>query len=341
MKSIKTIVSIFLGSFFFVLIISWIAKSNSIKNLVKTNNVAQEYKGTASITQGLGKLIKERIFTCERGRKTDIGTITSTDGKQWDLPAKNHFLDIKFPWSSDLFNVCNGNTFANVNEAISKLDGSDIIEVDKDGSVFTAFVFADNYFEMYINGKPVDKVPFTEFNSSIVRFKVKKPFTIAMKLVDWEENLGLGSEANRGTSYHPGDGGMVAVVKDENNKVVAITNKDWKAQTYYVAPIKDLSCVTEEGQIRGSKNCDMADSNDGSAYYGLHWDLPVGWEKQTFDDSKWPNAFTYTNKIIGVDNKKAYTNFTAIFDDVKNDAEFIWSSNVVLDNEVLVRYTVK
>lgn len=259
------------------------------------------------------------------------------------MPAKNHFLDTKFPWSSDLFNVCNGNTFANVNEAISKLDGSDIIEVDKDGSVFTVFVFADNYFEMYINGKPVgkDKVPFTEFNSSIVRFKVKKPFTIAMKLVDWEENLGLGSEANRGTSYHPGDGGMVAVFKDENNKVVAITNKDWKAQTYYVAPIKDLSCVTEDGEIRGSKNCDIADSNDGSAYYGLHWDLPLGWEKQTFDDSKWPNAFTYTNKTIGVDNKKAYTNFIDIFDDSKNDAEFIWSSNVVLDNEVLVRYTVK
>lgn len=51
MKSLKIIVTIFLGSIFFILIISWIGKANSIKNLVKINNVAQEYKGTASITQ--------------------------------------------------------------------------------------------------------------------------------------------------------------------------------------------------------------------------------------------------------------------------------------------------
>jgi hypothetical protein len=41
-----------------------------------------------------------------------------------------------------------------------------------------------------------------------------------------------------------------------------------------------------------------------------------------------------------VDNKPAYTNFTTIFDDVSNDAQFIWSKNVILDNEVIVRKTV-
>ena len=78
------------------------------------------------------------------------------------------------------------------------LDEKNIIEVDTDGELITAFVFADNYFEMYINGTPVgkDTVPFTQFNSNIIQFKAKRPFTIAMKLVDWEENSGLGPESN-------------------------------------------------------------------------------------------------------------------------------------------------
>ena len=59
-----------------------------------------------------------------------------------------------------------------------------------------------------------------------------------------------------------------------------------------------------------------------------------------FDDSSWPSASTFTNATIGVDNKPAYTNFTGIFDDASDDAEFIWSSNVILDNEVIVRRTV-
>ncbi len=60
----------------------------------------------------------------------------------------------------------------------------------------------------------------------------------------------------------------------------------------------------------------------------------------SFDDSSWPSASTYTNTTIGVDNKPTYTYFKGIFDDASNDAEFIWSSNIILDNEVIVRYTV-
>lgn len=303
---------------------------------------ALDYQGTGSITQGLAKTLEERIYQCEGGRKTDIGMIMSTDGRQWTVPASTNFKNKNFPDASDLYNFCNGNTYSNAQEAISKLDGSDIIEIDQNGKLFTAYIFADNYFEMYINGIPVgkDKVPFTQFNSSIVRFKVNKPYTIVMKLVDWEENLGLGSENMRRSAFHAGDGGMVAVIKDMDNHIIAMTDENWKAQTFYTAPIKDLNCVTETGLIRASKNCDETDSDDGTSYFGLHWGLPSDWEKENFDDSNWPNATTYTNKTIGVDNKKAYTNFTDIFDNQTNDAKFIWSTNVVLDNEVIVRYTV-
>ncbi len=318
------------------------SKSAKKNNQEKLSVSTSDYDGTASITQGLAKTMEERIYECEGGRKTDIGLIKSTDGKQWTVPASTNFSNKNFPAASDLYNSCNGNTYSNVQEAISKLDGSDIIEIDQDGTLFTAYIFADNYFEMYINGIPVgkDMVPFTPFNSSIVRFTVTKPYTIAMKLVDWEENLGLGSENSRGNAFHAGDGGMVAVIKDMDNNTIATTDENWKAQTFYTAPIKDLSCVTETGLIRASKNCDETDSNDGTSYFGLHWELPSDWEKVIFDDSNWPNATIYSNKTIGVDNKKSYTNFLEIFDNETNDAKFIWSSNVVLDNEVIVRYTV-
>jgi hypothetical protein len=206
----------------------------------------------------------------------------------------------------------------------------------------TAYIFADNYFEMYINGVPVgkDNVPFTQFNSNIVRFKVNRPFTISMLLVDWEERLGVGGETNGGFTYHCGDGGMVAVFKDASNTIIAKTGSDWKAQTFYTAPIMNLSCPTESGTSRLSANCSTADSNAGTGYYGLHWARPSNWTLATFDDSSWPAATTFTNATIGVDNKPAYTNFTTIFDDVSNDAQFIWSKNVILDNEVIVRKTV-
>jgi hypothetical protein len=161
-----------------------------------------------------------------------------------------------------------------------------------------------------------------------------------MLLVDWEERLGVGAETNGAFTYHCGDGGMVAVFKDATNAIIAKTGSDWKAQTFYTAPIMNLSCPTESGTSRLSANCSTADSNAGTAYYGLHWARPTNWTQATFDDSSWPAATTYTNATIGVDNKPAYTNFTNIFDDVSNDAQFIWSKNVILDNEVIVRKTV-
>ncbi|MCK0146222.1 hypothetical protein MWU78_11260 [Arenibacter sp. F26102] len=65
-----------------------------------------------------------------------------------------------------------------------------------------------------------------------------------------------------------------------------------------------------------------------------------GWETEAFDDSVWPNATTYTNDEIGVNNKASYSNFTEVFADSAYDATFIWSTNVILVNLALLRYTV-
>jgi len=335
MKNIQQIIPVLTFAF-----LSVTACKNGTKT-VETN--LEQYKGTAIVSQGPAEVLTKNIFECDRGRKAPIGKSTALDGSVWTVPAEVNFMNTNFPFATDLYNPCTKVEFKSADEALKALDGSDIVEIDADGEIITAFVFADNYFEMYINGIPVgkDNVPFTEFNSNIVRFKVNKPFTIAMKLVDWEENSGLGSESNRGKAFHPGDGGMVAVFKDAKNEIIATTNSNWKAQTFYTAPLKDLSCATEKGALRLSENCNTEDSNDGTTYYALHWKTPSNWQTAAFDDSEWPNATEFSNATIGVDNKPSYTNFTDIFDNTANDAKFIWSTNVVLDNEVIVRYTVK
>jgi hypothetical protein len=301
-----------------------------------------QYTGTASLTQGLATTTTTNLYSCPGGRVSAVGTISASDNSWWTVPAVTNYSNSSFPFSSNLYNGCTGATYANSAAALAALNGSDIVTIDTGGEVITAYIFADNYFEMYINGVAVgkDNVPFTTFNSSIVRFRVNRPFTIAMLLVDWEERLGVGGETNGGFTYHCGDGGMVAVFKDASNNIIAKTGSDWKAQTFYTAPIKDLTCPTENGTSRLSSACNTTDSNVGTAYYGLHWVRPSNWTSASFDDASWPTATTYTNATIGVDNKPAYTNFTNIFDDVANDAQFIWSKNVILDNEVIVRKTV-
>lgn len=302
-----------------------------------------QYKGTGSVTQGKGQTDIAKLMDCAGGRISALGSITDSKNQNWTVPAVVEYNNTAVPFASDLYNACNGKTYANTGAALAALNGSDIVTIDSDGELITAYVFADNYFEMYINGIAVgkDKVPFTEFNSSIIRFRVKKPFTIAMLLVDWEEALGLGTELNGGFAYHPGDGGMVALFTDNTGAVVAKTDSDWKAQTFYTAPIKDLTCASEQGKFRLSNLCSTTSENDGTNWYGLHWKRPDNWTSVAFEDSVWPFASVFTNSEIGVNNKPSYTNFTDVFDKQGNDARFIWSSNVILDNEVLVRYTVK
>ena len=234
-----------------------------------------EYNGTASVTQGAATTNVTNLYLAGQ-RVAGLGMITSKDNKEWIVPAEVNYRDPSFPFAPDLYNP-DATKHATANEALAAYKDTDIIETDASGDVITAYIFGDNYFEMYVNGIPVgkDAIPFTQFNSHILKFKVTRPFTIAMKLVDWEENLGLGTEANRQYAHHAGDGGMVAVFHDSDGNTIATTGSEWKAQTFYTAPIKDLLCPSENGTIRSTSSCDSQDAEDGSLYYALHWDLPT------------------------------------------------------------------
>ncbi|CAH1386595.1 hypothetical protein [Candidatus Nitrotoga sp. M5] len=295
--------------------------------------------GEPGFTKGAAEVIDPGLFDCgSKGRVSAVGDIQSEDGVNWIVPAETQFKTA--PKAADLYNECAGVTPKN----LSAVDISKVPVLDAGGSEeFVAYIFGDNYFEFHVNGKllAVDAVPFTPFNASIVRFKANRPVTIAMKLVDWEENLGLGSENGRGYTFQPGDGGLVMHIQDAAGKTVALTDQSWRAQTFYIGPVKDRSCLKLNGNVRDSIECDVSGSNDGMSYSGAHWQMPGDWTASDFDDTNWPFASTYSNETVGVDNKPAYTNFTEVFDTSGADAQFIWSSNLILDNLVLVRKTIK
>jgi len=140
-------------------------------------------------------------------------------------------------------------------------------------------------------------------------------------------------------AYRPGDGGLAMMVTNANGEPVLLTDEEWKAQTYYISPLNDVSCLDLSSSTRDSSACKILRSNDGSGYSAAHWPLPDNWTEPGFDDSNWPQATTYDNDTVGVDNKPSYTRFPDIFDRKGADAQFVWSSNLILDNLVLLRRT--
>ncbi|MEL6521668.1 MAG: hypothetical protein AAFQ66_11935 [Pseudomonadota bacterium] len=292
-----------------------------------------------SFSTGPANTVNEGLIDCgARTRVSAVGEITSEDGVTRTVPAATHYQTA--PHAQDLYNACAGYEPSRLSDI--DLDAVETMDAGGDEE-FVAYIFADNYFELYVNGTliAVDSVPFTPFNSSVVRFKAQRPVNLSVMGVDWEENLGLGSEAGRGSAYYPGDAGIVMHVQDASGTTVAITDDTWRAQTFYTSPLANRDCLIADGQLRDSSACSTDAPRDGSSYSAAFWDIPSDWMAPEFDDSAWPSAATFTNDTVGVDNKPGYTNFTDIFDAPNADAIFIWSSNLVLDNLVLLRKTIE
>jgi hypothetical protein len=255
---------------------------------------------------------------CASNHITPLGTITSSDSKIWVVPAETQFQT--GPFASDLHNTCN--QVAPVNLAAANLSNVPITEIDANGELITGFLFADNYFELYINGVlvGVDAVPFTPFNSSVVKFRVSRPYTIAVKLVDWEEHPGLGSEIQVGDSYHPGDGGFIAQFTDTSTgEIIATTNGDWRGLVIQNAPL-NVEC---EKSVDPDTDCQFETLDE-----------PANWTSANFDDSSWINATSYLADEVGV--KDGYNEIT--WDSM---AEIIWGPNLNTNNTILWRTLIR
>ena len=291
------------------------------------------------VTQGLGKTAVENLYPCgvQLGnyRPSRVGTITAKDGTVLTVPAGTAYLT--GPKLVDLFNQCSKTTPAKFSDV--KPESVPVVEVDPDGEVITGYVIADNYFELYVNGKliGVDVNPYTPFNSAIVRFKAKRPYTYALKLVDWEDKLGLGMEINQGNPWHAGDGGLVARFSDGT-----VTDGSWRAQTFYIAPLARPEDVVEKGNVHDTTalgrvypGAKVPDCHERC--FAVHYPIPANWAAPGFDDSRWPSAVEFTDQEVGTDHLPAYTRYPEAF----RGARWIWSSNLVFDNLVLARKTVR
>jgi len=296
--------------------------------------------GGRSVTQGRAKTVIDDLFRCtvkvSNHRISAVGTITSTDGKVWTVPAETAYQT--GAKGADLFNECNKVVPKNVKEVSAP--NVPIVEVDRDGEVITGYIVADNYFEMYVNGKliAVDAVPYTPFNSTIVKFKAKKPYTYAFKVVDWEEDLGLGTEVGvRDGPFYQGDAGLIARFSDGT-----VTDNSWKVQSFYIAPLKSPDEVVEKANIHmtpgiGRVHPGAPKPGCTDRCFAVHYPIPKDWALPRFDDSNWPRAFEYTDEDVGVTTLFAYTNFPELF----RGARWIWSFNLVFDNVVIARKTVR
>ena len=172
---------------------------------------AQESPDGGIVTQGLavetfscGNLATACTGTARRFIEARCGIVVAPDGARLQVPA----VPAGGPDPADLYNDC---TASGHNPAYR--EDLETVVIDADGEDVTGYLFGDNYYEFYVNGTIVarDPVGFVPFNSGVVRFKARRPFTYAVKLVDWGTHLGVGMEYDR---WKVGDGGFIARFSD-------------------------------------------------------------------------------------------------------------------------------
>jgi len=231
------------------------------------------------------------------------------------MPAETITTDVSTTTNEILTNT----TVASSEKAID----SSTTAVKSAQSTFTAEVWADNWFSLYINGKLVgeDSVPITtekSFNSERITFTASYPFTIAMVAKDFKQN-DTGLEYIGTDRQQMGDGGIVAQFTDTaTGRVVATTSSAWRGLVIHQAPL-NKSC---EKSSKPEIDCTSRIASE-----------PSGWTQTAFNDSSWPSANTYSKEQVGV--KDGYNNISW-----SSDAQIIWTSDLKIDNTILWRYTV-
>jgi hypothetical protein len=170
-------------------------------------------------------------------------------------------------------------------------------------------VYADNDFELYVNGKLVasDPIDFTPFNVVRVRFRASYPMTFAIRAKDFADPT-TGLEYN---NTKTGDGGLIAAF---SNRVV--TDGSWRELTTFHGPTNLQGCLAN------TATCMVQNTPE-----------PAGWNGRRFKAS-WAAATLHSRSEVDP-HAPDYNTY-----DWRN-AAFIWGPDLVLDNTVLLRRTVK
>lgn len=189
---------------------------------------------------------------------------------------------------------------------------------------FQAEVWADNWFALYINGKKVgeDSTPITiekSFNSEKIKFSATYPLTIGVIAKDFTENAS-GLEYIGKPNQQIGDAGIIFQIREiVSGKVIAFSGRDWKVLTINKAPL-NTECVKSANPITECKSVNVT--------------IPSTWATSTYKDSSWKYATEFSKETVGV--KEGYFDYTWI-----PGAALVWSSDLKLDNTILLRKIVK
>lgn len=164
-------------------------------------------------------------------------------------------------------------------------------------------VYADNWFMLYINGKPVavDSIDFLPHNVVSVDILPEYPMTIAVLTKD-------NADPKTGLEYgnHIGDAGFILKFADGT-----VTNSTWKAKPFFIGPL----------------NHDVQNPKVWSA------PLPANWFDVNFDDSKWDQATEYTEQRVNPKQPFYQADFSG--------AKWIWTKDLDLDNTVIFRTRIE
>ncbi|GAA3855702.1 PEBP family protein [Celeribacter arenosi] len=190
---------------------------------------------------------------------------------------------------------------------------------------FSAEVWADNWFEMRVDGVLVgeDSVPITterSFNAESFTFEAERPFVIGLVARDFIEN-DTGLEYIGTRRQQMGDGGVIVQITDGAGNTVAVSDAGWQCLVTHTAPL-DKSCEDESDPVAGEGACAFDISDE-----------PEGWDGAGYDASGWPQADVFT--AAQVDPKMGYEDI-----DWSGEAEFIWGPDLEQSNTVLCRLTV-
>ena len=185
---------------------------------------------------------------------------------------------------------------------------------------FTAEIWADNWFALYVNGKKVgeDSTPFAterSFNSDAISFKASYPLTIGIMARDYVENAS-GLEYIGKPNQQIGDGGIIAQIRDTSSgQIITATNKSWRVFVTNRAPLNE-DCVRSKNPLQDCKTSVTK--------------TPTSWYSTTFKDTSWKSATEFTPSAVGV--KDGYFNFTWA-----PSSSLVWSADLRLDNTILLR----
>ncbi len=189
-------------------------------------------------------------------------------------------------------------------------------------TTFTAEVWADNWFALYVNGEKIgeDSVPITterSFNKETFTFTASSPLTIGIEAKDFKET-DSGLEYIGEAKQQMGDGGLIAQIKDTDGNVVAVTDDTWSALVVHKAPL--------------DKSCERSSDPDTDCKFSIS-KTPAEWFDTSYDVSTWDSATEHSEASVGPKDGYNQVSWDA-------SAQLIWGGDLEQDNTILFRTTI-